>query len=150
MPSGTMSNAALAFEENFETKRGTDSNYVFRVNQRCVGTPCMIKLVNDTKARCQHVFVTSRRDWMPGLAGATLANLQREGVEVKEESLFLLEQKYAEGEGKLSVAAWKRLVRDGLRTRGHVIAACIGDSEDDLAAPDEEGIKNFKLPNYLY
>lgn len=146
-----LSNAVLAFEENFETQRGTDSNYTFRVNRRCVGIKHMVDVYKKLESQGYvNILVTSRRGWMPNLADATLANCLREGISTDKDRLFMFEQQYAEGEGKISPAAWKKLVREKLRSEGYTIVACVGDSDDDLAGSDEENVINFKLPNYLY
>lgn len=147
-----LSNLDLVLEENFESKRGSDANHIFRVNQRCTPIKPTIEFCAWLRALgYKVVFITSRRLWMKGYEEGTRGNLAREGVSIDDQDgLFLLEQKYAEGSGAISIGAWKRLVRDDLRKKSYNIVACIGDDEGDLAGADEAGVYNVKLPNYLY
>ena len=147
-----LSNLGLVLEENFESKRGSDANHIFRVQERCTPIKPTIEFCAWLRAlNYKVIFITSRRLWMKGYEEGTRGNLAREGVTIDvEDGLFLLEQKYAEGEAAISIGAWKRLVRDDLRKKGYNIVACIGDDDGDLAGSDEAGVCNVKLPNYLY
>lgn len=147
-----LSNVNLSIEENFETKRGTDTNYIFRSQARCTPIVPSIDLCSWLRTKGYKViFITSRRDWMAGYREGTVVNLEREGVRIDpQDGLFLLEQWYNEGPEKISIGAWKRLVRDQLRAKGYTIVACVGDDDGDLAMPDERNVLNVKFPNYLY
>lgn len=143
-----LSNKDLAIEENFETKRGTDTNSAFRIAERCTPIAPTIKLVSKLRSvGYKIVFITSRRAWVDGYEQGTRGNMAKADIAIDEtDGLFLLPESY-----KTQVGEWKALTRDALRTKGYVIVGSVGDSNDDLADPIKEpGVINVKLPNYLY
>lgn len=143
-----LSNFELSKLLNFESRRGSDDNYSFRVGKKCTAILPMLTLCKKLKDMDFHLIYVSARRGTDDLIKATQENLEREGYHVDELYLMPMEiHNEKDPEKKVHTKTWKENVRKELSEKYDIIA-CIGDNDDDMTG--ECCGKKFKLPNYLY